>query len=385
MIPKLFYTVFMDIVVKKMYNGQVPCIQLRGEREIIMNYKETGFRGLYKQFSVYPMNKNIKKLVGKYEGVTDGGGILTYGYYDREKGLMLEVLAAATIKEEKVTFEEPVYGRVTISISDVCDEQFSHIDDKDDFLSKKYSEKLSVLKVYAASAKLEATRNVAILDPLRDQVCFDEIKVVFNKNGLEAEECQVRIEEQVEGHFVGSLVSNPKQDFGFYEGDRIVFFVAKEKEGQIFCLADFGPSAFLTEDDLEDGSLLEAAVKKFREQKGEENLMEVLQLIRDSYVWVPCRMLSELNVETDLEQGISPDIFQKGADFFIPMFSSEEQMKEYATARSKYPMHALKVIKMAKESTKPLTGIVLNPFTNPFVLDMKLCEVVEKMKSRVTQ
>ena len=351
-----------------------------------MNYKETGFRGLYDQFSVYSLNENIKALINGLEGFDDANGVLTYGYYDDNEGLLLEVLAPAKINDGKVTFEvASTDERRTIKLEDVLAENFDHVDDKDGFLKKRYADKFSVLKAFAPSAKHEATRRLAFLDECRDEIFFDEIRVIFNREGKQPEECSVRIEEQVEGHFVGSLVSDPVQDFGFVAGDRIIFYVAKDEDGALVCAADLTPSIFLTEDDLEDGSMLENAVHTFITGKKEADLVELLQILRDSYVWMPCRMLSELNVETDLEEGMSPDLFQKGADYFLPIFSSEKEMKEFADGRSKYPVRVTKAISMAKESSKPITAIVLNAFTEPFVIDMKLCDVIEKLKSRVEE
>lgn len=346
-----------------------------------MNFKETGFRGLYHQYSVYAMDETVKSLLKDCKGMDDVNGVLVYGFYDREEGLKLEVLAGANIKEGNVTFEVAESDeRTTWNLEDVISLDFNHVDDKDNFLAKKYADKLSLLKAYNVPAKLEACRSLAFLDECRDEVSFDDIKVIFNKEGLMPEECLVRIDEQVEGHFVGSLVGDPVQDFGFKSGDKVAFYVAKDQDGAMGCFANFSESAFITEDDLEDGSMLEEAVSRFNKEKGESNLVALLEILRSSYVWMPCRMLSELNVQTDFEDGFSPDLFQKGADYFMPIFSSEEQMKEFATARSKQAVSVMKAVKMASESTTPLVGLVLNPFTEPFVIDMKLCSVIEKMK-----
>lgn len=351
-----------------------------------MYFKETGFRGLFEQFSVFPLNDNIKGLLDGLEGFDDVNGVLTYGYYDREEGLKLEVLGGARINEGKVTFEVASSDeRRSFNLEDVIGENFSHIDDKDNFLTKKYADKFSVLKAYEAGANLAATRKLAFLDECRDEVMFDDIRVIFGKEGLQPEECYVRIDEQVEGYFVGSLVDDPVQDFGYMAGDKISFYIAKDQDGAISCLANLSPTLYISEDDLEDGSMLEAAVVKFLSDRKQESLVELLEILRDSYVWMPCRKLSELDVVTDFEDGFAPDIMLNGAEYFFPIFSSDKEMKELAQERSRQPLHVLKAIKMAKESTKPITGLVLNPFTNPFVIDMKLCEVIEKMKTRVVE
>ncbi|MGO5139148.1 hypothetical protein ACTQ4G_00425 [Streptococcus alactolyticus] len=60
-----------------------------------MNYKETGFRPFYHHFCVLPITKNTKAALADFPGATKANGVLTYGYYDREAGLTLEVIAAA--------------------------------------------------------------------------------------------------------------------------------------------------------------------------------------------------------------------------------------------------------------------------------------------------
>ena len=48
------------------------------------------------------------------------------------------------------------------------------------------------------------------------------------------------------------------------------------------------PSQTITAEDLEDGSLLEAAVSAFNKERTQDHLFDVLEILRDSYVWIPC-------------------------------------------------------------------------------------------------
>ncbi len=45
----------------------------------------------------------------------------------------------------------------------------------------------------------------------------------------------------------------------------------------------------------------------------------------------------------------------------------------------------LEAITLAKNNEKKLAGIVLNAFTEPFVLDEQIWDIVEKMKSRIEE
>lgn len=60
-----------------------------------------------------------------------------------------------------------------------------------------------------------------------------------------------------------------------------------------------------------------------------------------------------------------PDILQNGEHF------------------SKVQKHILEVIPMARNSEKNVAGIVLNAFSESFILDAELFDMIENMKSRL--
>ena len=80
-----------------------------------------------------------------------------------------------------------------------------------------------------------------------------------------------------------------------------------------------------------------------------------------------------------------PDILQNGDEFFFPVFSSDEEMGEYGDGFSKIETEFLHAINLARNNEKELKGIVINAFTEPFVLDKELFDIVEKMKTRLTE
>lgn len=183
-------------------------------------------------------------------------------------------------------------------------------------------------------------------------------------------------------------------------------FVHKTEEDEIFCYSDMNPSAKITEEDLEDGSMLKDAVKRFNDERNEDNFIDILEILRDSYVWVPCtavlseeddarfrKMLEENGnnadgligeeFTTNDEVRLVPDILQNGDEFFFPVFSSEEEMGEYGDRFSKVQKHILEVIPLARNNEKKIAGIVLNAFSDSFVLETKIFDLVEGMKSRI--
>ena len=65
-----------------------------------MKYKDTGFRAIYHHFCVVEMNGQLKELAKELPEAGEANGVMTYGYYDREAGLTLEILAAAKFDDK---------------------------------------------------------------------------------------------------------------------------------------------------------------------------------------------------------------------------------------------------------------------------------------------
>lgn len=58
-------------------------------------------------------------------------------------------------------------------------------------------------------------------------------------------------------------------------------------------------------------------------------------------------------------------------------------MVEYGNRFSKVQKHFLETLVLAKNNDKDLAGIVINAFSEPYVLDKELWDLVEEMKSRI--
>ena len=162
----------------------------------------------------------------------------------------------------------------------------------------------------------------------------------------------------------------------------------------------------ITEEDLADGSMLREAIKRFNEENTEDRLVDALVLLRDSYVWIPCRAIfseedqkrfNEIveNSQDDLESLIDtkftardevrfvPDVLTDGEEFFFPVFSSAEEMGEYGNDYSKIQCHILEAIVKAKNNDKKVKGIVIDPYSERLILPAEMFEVIEKMKSSI--
>ena len=60
-------------------------------------------------------------------------------------------------------------------------------------------------------------------------------------------------------------------------------------------------------------------------------------------------------------------------------------MGQYGQYFSKVKKHFLEAIALARNNEKQLSGIVINAFTEPWILDRKLFDLVEKLESRLVQ
>ena len=190
------------------------------------------------------------------------------------------------------------------------------------------------------------------------------------------------------------------------------FLLAKELIEMIF-QAD-GDVEYSVPDDpitpelLEDGTFLKRATEICNRNRTQLNLIKLARILRDSWVWVPCTAIfSEADTEAmnkvvleaadnnDLDSLVGhtftshdevrmvPDILQNGDDFFFPVFSSDQEMGEYGQQFSKVQRHFLEAANLARNNEKNVKGIVINAFSEPFVIPKELFDVIAGMKSSI--
>lgn len=378
-----------------------------------MNYKNAGFRAFYHHFTAIPLKEMLKTSVKDFSGADKANCILTYGYIDQQCGLTMEILAVGEESKNGFRFYDGNDTiRSLIRIGAVAEDECSFFDDEDGTLAKRYADKLEMLHDYDASEEVEKTREMSFLDGSRHENFVDDVLVYLMKDGLKPEGCWTRITGLGDHWIMGTLLNEPDQNFGYHEGETIAFFVQETDEKKVICYSDMNPSQKITAADLEDGSMLEEAVTTFNNERTEPHLIDILEILRDSYVWIPCNaVLSDGDQKywNDIAQKLTddpdadpteligkefktvgatrmiPDILQNGEQFFFPIFTTTEAMGEYGDNFSKVQRHMLEVIPLARNNEKDLAGIVLNAFTEPFVLDKEIWDIVENMKSRIEE
>ena len=170
------------------------------------------------------------------------------------------------------------------------------------------------------------------------------------------------------------------------------------------------PDDPITEELLEDGSYLKRALEICNRNRTSLNLIKLARILRDSWVWVPCNAVLSDNDYESLTKAVMearenggldtlvgrevtnhdsvrmvPDILQNGDDFFFPVFTSEEEMGEYGEQFSKIQSHFLKTADLARNNEKNVKGIVINAFTEPFVVPREMFDVIANMESSVEE
>lgn len=234
------------------------------------------------------------------------------------------------------------------------------------------------------------------------------LRVIFVKESNEPEAAPVSLVEDRGEYCVGILEMEPEQDFGCHKGDEIEFFLYAGENEKPLLICDMNLRKHYSEDELAGGSLLKEAISAFNNERSERNFFDVLQLLRDSYIWVPCNavmsdadqkrleeLLESANGNFDNLEGtefvahdetrLIPDILQNGDSYFFPVFSAAEEMGEYGDGFSKVEKHFFEALILANNNEKELAGIVVNAFTEPFVVDRELWDLIENMKSRIVE
>lgn len=148
--------------------------------------------------------------------------------------------------------------------------------------------------------------------------------------------------------------------------------------------------------------LLEQAIKEFGTNASHELLMTILWYLKSTLLWVPCNaVMSERDkkkwdeivldsvddldslVGTELksedEIRLVPDILTNGDEFFFPAFTECEEMGEYGDHFSKVQKHIMEIISLARNNEKEVKGIIINAFTDSFLIPIDLFSVIEDL------
>ncbi len=377
------------------------------EEDCRMNYSNAGFRFFYHRFVVFDKSF-ISGHKDDYHAYDQADGILAYGYIDHERGFTFDVLGLVQKKEEAISLIErhPENLRTMIRAEVLAKEEALIISDDERFAEMFRQHLENIKNTYEDDKGIQDTREMSFLDDLRDPYYIDDVQVYLFKEELEPEICWIRIEGHDEHSFVGRILNEPDQDFDYHVNEEVIFALKKTQDETWMAICDLNPTKRLSRKDLEGGLLLKQAISDFNKNRSEKTLLEVMELLRDSTVVIPCTAILSQNDQAGIEKLLKdsgddpesltgktitstdqirmvPDFLKSNDELFMPVFSDEKEMGEYGNSFSHVETEFLSAVELALLSDKKLYGIVVNPFSESFVVDNGLMEAVKTLKTRI--
>ena len=358
-----------------------------------MTFKDIGFRGMYHRFWAMDIKDTVRKTCSEFPDFEKADCVLLYGYIDHNAGITMEVIACGHKDNDVFSFyDAPADRRGSIRIG--ANETLYDLNGIFDELKARYKDKIEVLDSYKANSELMETREITLLDASRHEYYPDDIQLYLKTKEDNIEACWVRIEGMSDKTFFGRLLNEPYKDCGCHEGDIVEFYIYETGEDKFVCVSDGKTlKTVYTEENI-----LKSAINKFMQNRTENNLIEILEILRDVFVWIPCRAVVS---KADIEQLINkkagdtfqstddirmiPDILQAGDEYFFPVFTSCDEMGEYGENFSKVEKWFLEAISLAQNNEKQVKGIVINAFSDSFVVTNDLLEIVKKRGSKMTK
>lgn len=168
------------------------------------------------------------------------------------------------------------------------------------------------------------------------------------------------------------------------------------------------PDVEITQELLEDGSFLKKAVEICSRNRTQLNLIKLMRILRDSWVWIPCNavfsdsdhnaitktvmetidnnnieILKDKTFTTQDNIRLIPDILQSEGELFFPIFTSDKEMGEYGDGFSKVARPFLEAANLARNNEKNVKGIVINAFSEPFEIPVELFDIIAEMPSGI--
>ena len=71
--------------------------------------------------------------------------------------------------------------------------------------------------------------------------------------------------------------------------------------------------------------------------------------------------------------------------YYFPVFTSESEMGEYGESFSKVQLSFPEALMLVRNDDKNNAGIVINAFTDPFVVNREVYGIVEGMESSIEE
>lgn len=125
---------------------------------------------------------------------------------------------------------------------------------------------------------------------------------------------------------------------------------------------------------LKDGAVLRSMVEDFNQEKSTEKMVSILLCFRDSDVFVP-HLAGTNNI----------DLLNCDGHLYLPAFSNQAQMEgTYNDTFDAVSYDALSAIELA-QGIADVEGILIDGFTNPFMVPRDLFDFVRKQESNINE
>ena len=202
------------------------------------NYSQAGFRFFDDRFAVF--DKRIiadhKEDFWKYD---EADSVLTYGYIDHEKGFIFQVLSLSKNNNGEIgIIENQPEESLLLTAETLSDEEALIISDDEKYRRAFHKQLRENAAGHAADKKLNETRQMSIIDELRDPFHIDDLEVYIFKNKSEPEICFVRIEGCDDRHLYGRLLSEPDQELGVHLDEKISFTLKRMNDDTWMAICD---------------------------------------------------------------------------------------------------------------------------------------------------
>ncbi len=128
---------------------------------------------------------------------------------------------------------------------------------------------------------------------------------------------------------------------------------------------------------LMEGIRIKNAIDDFYADQSTDHLVTVMALLSDSLIWILCRERKGNASGEEEEILLEPDILRKGDEYFLPVFTSREEMGERGEEFTKIQQPFTEAIVLARDNPSyHLSGIVVNPFTVPLSLSWDFLNLI---------
>ena len=151
----------------------------------------------------------------------------------------------------------------------------------------------------------------------------------------------------------------------------------------------------VTREMLDDGGLLRSLIEVYNKSGDRKAYAMVFQCLRDSYVYVPCRIMVnniplhgiyEDDFDSNDEVEIVPDfLYTANQDKFFPVFSNKDFLPlEENLGLCGLRKHFLDVIDWVS-SIRDVDGVLVDAFTNMFVCDVSYFPLIRELPSMIDE